>query len=76
MIIKTETAIVDTNTYDSFFIEYCESRGNYRLLAINKYTADTIPLCTAKNKIFVKDVLDDIYRKFNSGADSCIDLEV
>ena len=29
MIIKTETAIVDTNIYDSFFIEYCEIRGNY-----------------------------------------------
>lgn len=31
MIIKTETAIVDTNTYDSFFIECRESRGDYRL---------------------------------------------
>lgn len=54
MIIKTETAIVDTNTYDSFSIEYCESRGNYRLLAINKYTADTIPLYTAKDKTLLK----------------------
>lgn len=75
MIIKTETAIVDTNTYDSFFIEYCESRGNYRLLAINKYTADTIPLYTAKDKIFVADVLEDIYNRFYR-ADSRIDLGV
>lgn len=75
MIIKTETAIVDTNTYDSFSIEYCESRGNYRLLAINKYTADTIPLYTAKDKTFVEDVLEDIYNRFYR-ADSRIDLGV
>lgn len=75
MIIKTETAIVDTNTYDSFSIEYCESRGNYRLLAINKYTADTIPLYTAKDKSFVEDVLEDIYNRFYR-ADSRIDLGV
>lgn len=76
MIIKTETAIVDTNTYDSFFIEYRESKRDYRLLAVNKHTTDTIPLYTANDKRFVEDVLDDIYRRFNSGADSCIDLEV
>lgn len=64
MIIKTETAIVDTNTYDCFFIEYRESRGNYRLLAINKYTTDTIPLYIAKDKSFVENVLNDIYNKF------------
>lgn len=75
MIIKTETAIVDTNTYDSFFIEYCESRGNYRLLAVNKYTTDTIPLYTAKDKNFVEDVLEDIYNRFYR-ADSRIDLGV
>lgn len=43
MIIKTTTAIVDTNTYDSFFIEYRKSKRDYRLLAVNKYTTDTIP---------------------------------
>ena len=75
MIIKTETTIVDTNTYDSFYIEYWESRGDYRLLAVNKYTVNTIPLYTAKDKRCVKDVLDDIYRKFSS-VDSCIDLGV
>lgn len=75
MIIKTETAIVDTNTYDSFFIECRESRGDYRLLAINKYTTDTIPLYTAKDKIFVEDVLEDIYNRFYR-TDSRIDLGV
>ena len=74
MIIKTRTAIVDTNTYDSFFIEYRE--GRYRLLAVSKHTTDTIPVYTANDKRFVEDVLDDIYRRFNSGADSCIDLGV
>lgn len=76
MIIKTETAIVDTNAYDSFFIEYRESKRDYRLLAVNKYTTNTIPLYTANDKRFVEAVLDDIYRRFNSGADSCIDLGV
>lgn len=75
MIIKTETAIIDTNTYDSFSIEYSESRGDYRLLAVNKYTTDTIPLYTAKNKSFVEDVLEDIYNRFNR-TDSRIDLGV
>lgn len=75
MIIKTKTAIIDTNTYDSFFIEYCESRREYRLLAVNKYTTDTIPLYIADDKSFVEDVLDDICNRFNR-ANSCIDLGV
>ena len=75
MIIKTKTAIVDTNTYDSFFIEYRESRGDYRLLAVSKYTTDTIPLYIAKDKSFVEDVLNNIYNRFYR-ADSCIDLGV
>lgn len=75
MIIKTKTAIVDTNTYDSFFIEYCESRRDYRLLVVSKYTTDTIPLYTAKDKSLVKDVLEDIYNKFYR-TDSRIDLGV
>lgn len=74
MIIKTETAIVDTNTYDSFFIEYRESK--YRLLAVSKYTTDTVPLYTANDKTFVENVLDDIYRRFNRGSNICIDLGV
>lgn len=75
MIIKTETAIVDTNTYDSFFIEYRESKRDYRLLAVNKYTTNTISLYTAKDKIFVEDVLEDIYNRFYR-TDSRIDLGV
>lgn len=75
MIIKTKTVIVDTNTYDSFFIEYRESRRDYRLLAVSKYTTDTIPLYTANDKSFVEDLLDDIYNRFNR-VDSCMDLKV
>lgn len=75
MIIKTETAIVDTNTYDSFFIEYRESKRDYRLLVVNKYTTNTISLYTAKDKIFVEDVLEDIYNRFYR-TDSRIDLGV
>lgn len=55
MIIRTQTAIVDTNTYDSFFIEYRESRRDYRLLAVNKHTTDTIPLYVADDRSFVED---------------------
>lgn len=75
MIIKTKTAIVDTNTYDSFFIEYREGRRDYRLLAVNKYTTDTISLYSANDKSFVEDLLDDIYNRFNR-VDSCMDLKV
>lgn len=72
MIIKTKTAIVDTNTYDSFFIEHLK---DYRLLAVNKNTADIIPLYSADDKSFVEDLLDDIYNRFNR-VDSCMDLKV
>lgn len=75
MIIKTTTTIVDTNTYDSFFIEYRESKRDYRLLAVNKYTTDTILLYSANDKSFVEDLLDDIYNRFNR-VDSCMDLKV
>lgn len=75
MIIKTKTAIVDTNIYNGFFIEYRESRRDYRLLAVSKYTTDTIPLYRAYDKSLVEDVLDDIYSRFNR-ADNCIDLGV
>lgn len=75
MILKTTTAIVDTNIYNGFFIEYRESRKDYRLLAVNKCTTDTIPLYTAYDKSSVEDVLEDIYRVLY-GIDNCIDLGV
>lgn len=64
MIIKTKTAIVDTNTYDSFFIEHLK---DYRLLAVHKNTADIIPLYSADDKEFLEDLLEDIYKYLNSG---------
>ena len=74
MIIKTKTAIVDTNTYDSFFIEsYCNKE--YYLLAVNECTSETITLYSDKNKENVEKLLETIYSKFVR-IDSCMDLGV
>lgn len=71
MIIKTKTAIIDTNTYDSFFIEYRECRRDYRLLAVRKDTADTIPLYSNTDKEIVEEFLEDIYKYLNSSINKC-----
>lgn len=75
MIIKTKTAIVDTNTYDSFCIEYSRYNNEYRLLAVNKNNFETIFAYSDANIEVVEKLLDTIYSKFNR-IDSCMDLGV
>lgn len=75
MIIKTNKAIIDTCTYDSFYIDYRNYSLEYRLLAVNKNTFDNILLYSDENKENVEKLLETIYDKFNR-VDSCTDLKV
>lgn len=44
MIIKTKRAIVNTNTYDSFYVSEDHYNHNYVLKAVNKTTEQEIVL--------------------------------
>lgn len=74
MIIKTERAIVDTDTYDSFYIE-ADCNKEYHLLAVNKCTSETITLYSNENKENVEKVLETLYGKFDRNH-NCVDLVI
>ena len=72
MIIKSERAIVDTDTYDSFYIE-ADCNKEYHLLAVNKYTSETIILYSNENKENVEKLLETLYGKFVRNY-NCMDI--
>lgn len=77
MIIKTNTTIVDTDTYDCFYIEYSAYNREYRLLAVSKNTSETILLHSDENRKVVEKLLTIIYNYVDTiNSQSRLDLGV
>lgn len=67
MIIKTMDMIIDTNTYDSFAIQFDNKTRMYRLVAINKNSGSSIVVAIKVERALLMSILDNIYDAILSG---------
>ena len=61
MIIKTMDMIIDTNTYDSFAIQFDNRTYMYQLVAINKNDCSSIVMAIKADRTLLMSILDNIY---------------
>lgn len=62
MIIKTMDMIIDTNTYDSFAIQFDRNTCMYQLVAINKNnSAAAVVMAIKADRTLLMSILDNIY---------------
>lgn len=61
MIIKTMDMIIDTNTYDSFAIQFDRNICMYQLVAINKNDCSSIVMAIRVDRTLLMSILDNIY---------------
>lgn len=61
MIIKTMDMIIDTNTYDSFAIQFDNRTCMYQLVAINKNDCSSIVMAIKVDRTLLMSILDNIY---------------
>lgn len=61
MIIKTMDMIIDTNTYDSFAIQFDNNTCMYQLVAINKNNSAAVVMSIKVDRTLLMSILDNIY---------------
>lgn len=68
MIIKTMDMIIDTNTYDSFAIQFDRNTCMYQLVAINKNDSSAVVMSIKVDRTLLMYTLDHIYDAILQGT--------
>ena len=68
MIIKTMDMIIDTNTYDSFAIQFNNRTCMYQLVAINKNDSSAVVMSIKVDRTLLMYTLDRIYDAILQGT--------